>query len=89
MTDNEIIKALECCADGSGKGLIINDMPTADVVEVKRGKWIAKDHVSISKRGRIIRYSTYQCPVCRKWNGKHRPSFCPNCGADMRPLDKH
>ena len=74
-----------------GKGLsyygeligCIEDVPTADVVEVKRGKWVDREA--------DLGYEVYQCSVCKEEycletgspqeNGYN---FCPNCGADMR-----
>ena len=62
----------------------IKDMPSADVVERKKGEWIQENNCY------------HRCSVC----GDHFPSllrisgiskeknFCPNCGADMRPKDK-
>lgn len=47
----------------------VEAVPTADVVERKRGEWIIQD-------GAVC------CSECgepnMEWN------FCPNCGADMR-----
>lgn len=62
----------------------IADQPTADVKEVKRGKWIAKASTHTSKRGRLIHYDRYKCSECGVWNGRHKQDFCPHCGADMR-----
>ena len=55
---------------------LIDNAPTADVVEVKHGEWKGKP---------IAGYSDIKCSVCSKvfphqtgkWN------FCPNCGAKM------
>ena len=51
----------------------IRNYPTADVVEVKRGKWIDLD------------ITEWQCSKCHyrveRWNNT---PYCPNCGADMR-----
>ena len=44
------------------------DIPAADVVEVKRGRWIWKDHYLV-------------CSECGKEND--RTNYCPNCGAKM------
>ena len=55
----------------------------ADVVEVKHGRWVEKDCVSKSNRGRVIHYVTNKCSVCGKWNGRHKHNYCPNCGAKM------
>ena len=67
----------------------IEDMPIADVREVKRGKWIPPKfpypwyHAHCSNCG-------YEDPFshggCAEWNGAEwkAMNFCPNCGADMR-----
>ena len=62
---------------------MIDTIPLADVVEVKHGEWIAKASTHISKRGRLIYYDRYKCSVCGVWNGRHKQSFCPHCGAKM------
>ena len=59
---------------------IIDDLPTADVQPVRRGKW----------------ETCYICSNCHEfadyfasgdvWFDK-MPSYCPNCGADMRGED--
>lgn len=64
-------------------GQAIKNTPTADVVEVKYGEWIAKASTHISKRGRLINYDRYKCSVCGVWNGRHKPNYCPHCGAKM------
>lgn len=61
----------------------IENAPTADVVEVKHGHWVAKENVRISKRGRLIHYDRYKCSECGVWNGRHKPKHCPDCGAKM------
>ncbi len=51
----------------------IRNIPSADVVEVKHGKWLAIGNTGLAscKCGYITdRYSMF--------------NFCPNCGADMR-----
>lgn len=54
--------------------VLIDNAPTADVVEVKHGK-------NISDSG-------FLCSVCSfgDFGGFHgyEPNYCPNCGADMR-----
>lgn len=62
-------------------GLIIDAIPTADVVEVVHGEWI-----NIDKRGKNV-----QCSKCgntldlRGVNaGRGDANYCPNCGAEMR-----
>ena len=61
----------------------LEEVPTADVVEMKHGEWIAKASTHISKRGRLINYDRYKCSVCGAWNGRHKPDYCPHCGAKM------
>lgn len=58
---------------------ILNNFPSADVVEVKRGEWVVcgdGDNVP------------WMCSHCGKTTAhKYRVmygNFCPNCGADMR-----
>lgn len=59
----------------------IKDMPSADVIEQKKGKWIdykcseCGEPIPISKvmlRGEVV------------WERDQKPNFCINCGADMR-----
>ena len=50
----------------------INNIPSADVVEVRHGRWTGK---------------TYKCSLCGKWvdplQGDADMNYCPNCGAKM------
>lgn len=66
--------------------LRVKDAPTASVVEVKHGRWIAL--TECANEG-------VYCSVCHKkvyradyaWCAKRnkvRSNYCPNCGADMR-----
>lgn len=56
----------------------------ADYVEVRHGKWEAKEHTSISTNRH---YYTFRCSECKRWNGTHRQNYCPNCGAKMNGKD--
>ena len=62
-------------ADLTSLSEVLEDTPTADVVEVKRGKW---------KVDETHDYEPY-CSLCG-----HEPiagekyNYCPDCGADMR-----
>ena len=49
---------------------IINDTPSADVAEVKHGKWTSNGLMNP------------QCSLCRKYNIE-KSRFCPNCRAKM------
>lgn len=59
---------------------IIETMPTADVAEVKHGKWIWQ--------GSIFE-GCWVCSECNHsfYQGYGNENFCPNCGADMRGED--
>lgn len=49
---------------------IEDNIPTADVVEVKHGKWTS------------IGLMNPQCSLCHKYNYEES-RFCPNCGTKM------
>lgn len=56
--------------------LAISAVPTADVVERKRGKWISRKNESKHN-------DWWTCSECQG-RFDYRWKFCPNCGADMR-----
>ena len=60
-------------------------VPSADVVERKRGEWICHE-------GRWIDFdyypTKYECNQCHHYvDVASDKNFCPNCGADMRGAD--
>lgn len=65
----------------------VNQTPTTDVVEAKRGEWIYHECVSSYDGAK----SGYSCSVCSAFvndevfesDGFHK-DFCGHCGADMR-----
>ena len=65
---------------------MLSDIPSADVVERKRGEWI-KDNVVLTS---MPPQYQYHCSLCGKTaftynNGiQYLSDCCPNCGADMR-----
>ncbi len=61
----------------------------AGYIKQNEGEWYVNYMINQtpSKRGRTIHYETYTCSVCGKPNGRHRPRFCPNCGAKMKGAD--
>ena len=77
-----------CSADKAEE--IIKSLPSADVVERKRGEWIW------DKDGMDWNIGAWRCSECGSrnanigCNGNENPMlwsgsrFCPNCGADMR-----
>lgn len=58
---------------------LINNVPTADVVEVVHGEWeLAGEQFHIEK--------VYLCTACRNyeaWGEYEKTPYCPNCGAKM------
>lgn len=66
----------------------INSIPAADVVEVKRGRWIEHDCFKCNSRGEfVIKTGTvFVCSECGR-EERHREPFC-HCGADMREGDQ-
>ena len=58
----------------------IQNVPTADVVEVKHGDWIPI--LEINENGEPYQAGVY-CSECGDAEC-YEPYFCPNCGADMR-----
>ena len=57
--------------------------PTADVQEVRHGKWIGYPSITISKRRRTIQSIIYKCSCCGKSNGRAKSPYCKNCGSKM------
>ena len=94
--DQAVRKAIDACIKIVGHGISqieavdiadeMDSIPTADVVEVRHGKW------------RLIEYEYLTCDKCGHWyytgcestaeakekllNGEV-PNHCPNCGAKM------
>lgn len=91
------IKAAECAEIISDKmGIPLHDLvdvfaevPTSDVVEVKRGEWIEKQQTV--RMGDMIITGTYPtCNLCgqAEIGMVKQTNFCPNCGADMREINE-
>lgn len=66
----------------------IEKIPSADVVERKRGKWEQKE--VFTAKGNVDELQSAFCPVCQRYHTTPYSyyftnyNFCPNCGADMR-----
>ena len=59
---------------------IIKHAPAADVRPVVRGNWVGIDDEP---------FTTWECDRCGciyEVEFEYLPNFCPNCGADMRPI---
>ena len=63
-----------------GAKSILSDLPAADVVERKKGKWKRAylDHEAMGKRPSI-----FYCSACNQCIA-YPVNYCPSCGADMR-----
>lgn len=66
---------------GEAFQMMIDEVPAADVVEVKHGEWI-KDRL-ISTGGGT--YGVYRCSICEHsyQDVGYGFDYCPNCGAKM------
>ena len=62
---------------------MIDNEPTADVVEVRHAYWKETTHITESKRGREIHSKLYNCSNCDAPNGRKKSSYCHWCGAKM------
>ena len=60
----------------------LKQLPSADVVECKRGHWIGnKNNLYCSECGKdVMDYFVYSEDGCLR----EYPDFCPSCGVDMR-----
>ena len=61
---------------------IIENIPTADVVEVKHGKWLPVQYTYFG----LKRYECSECKDDEYWQKRyleHKEKYCPNCGAKM------
>lgn len=80
--DKEIAaKGLRMAHDYDGEAYI-NAIPSADVVEVRHGRWLSKDPAP--------GWSWYAtCSACgeRQTIERRYTHYCPNCGAEMRDGD--
>ena len=59
----------------------LEEIPTADVVEVVHGEWVKDEE----KSKKLIE-SIYICSACHNfeaWGETEKYNYCPNCGAKM------
>ena len=61
---------------------IVENLPTADVVEVKHGEWLDCVETGTTVAGiKVSGFVGYKCSLCGRYEGKKEP-YC-NCGAKM------
>lgn len=69
-------------------GFAVKDIPAADVLEVKCGRWVEwwpPKHMILTGEEKLFR-----CSICdAKYADVEGFSFCPYCGADMREEGHH
>lgn len=60
---------------------VIDEQPTADVIEVKHGRWI-EDRLCTTNGGT---YGVRRCSVCEDYyqDVGYGWNYCPHCGAKM------
>ena len=61
---------------------VLNDLPAADVEEVKHGGWIKKPFVSDLLRKTVKSEFIYTCSVCG-YDSISESNYCRQCGAKM------
>ena len=66
----------------------VETLPTADVQEVRHGKW--EEVVIPSGYSNEVQYQSARCSVCKRYHTTpylytyYEHNYCPNCGAEMR-----
>ena len=77
LNKNSITKKITL-ADGVSIYNTIEKIPTADVVEVRHGEWIAVSSSDMSTG------KAFKCSKCQKMRyGVRLPPYCQECGAKM------
>ena len=81
---DKLPNVLEWCFHEDDVVDMARDLPAADVVEVKRGRWIEHDCFKCNSRGEpvIKTGAVFVCSECGR-EERYREPFC-HCGADMR-----
>lgn len=64
---------------------MLNDIPAADVVEVRHGRWIniCGDRESPRQCSECLQDFDYIDGIGYLVSGQQLPNYCPNCGAKM------
>nr|DAY66462.1 MAG TPA: rubredoxin iron binding domains containing a [Caudoviricetes sp.] len=72
--------------DNSSIADIINEQPTADVQEVKRGKWVKPGNDQDHKQWICSECKGLIETACYCWHCYY--NYCPNCGARMEEFEE-
>lgn len=71
------------CLDSEQIGEILDNIPAADVVPVRHGRWNESRSVLGTTTGGTTIYYGYECSVCGGLLGRKGDAFCYKCGARM------
>lgn len=72
---------------------LINEQPTADVVERKHGEWKERKTFYAGAKNPIEEWQSARCSICGKYHTTPYLyyfddfDYCPNCGAEMKGED--
>ena len=77
ITRREALIVLEEMEDIESGFAAMYEIPTADVAEVRHGRWIEQEKYTFGVM--------YDCSICdnRILDNGHSWNYCPNCGAKM------
>ena len=77
ITRREALIVLEEMEDIESGFAAMYEIPAADVVEVRHGRWIEQEKYTFGVM--------YDCSICdnRILDNGHSWNYCPNCGAKM------
>ena len=68
---------------------VLANLPAADVVPVRHGKWVDKSTIIDEKAEVITEWQSARCTCCNKYHTTpylyyfDNFTYCPNCGARM------
>lgn len=79
--DIEPYEGCKIVANNEDKGVLVKDIPTADVQEVKHGKWIKNDSHGARETWVSCNLCSHTTTILFAFSKDY--NFCPNCGAKM------
>lgn len=84
---DEIVEMIDSVPTVVKCGITSEGLPLVDLTPRPQGKWYRTGQSFINPN----KFINYGCSVCHYELDEHireKPNFCPNCGADMRGVDK-